>query len=120
MTHWGKLVGTVAGLATGRPWWALLGLILGHQFDRGFADKFTRYGPEVSADRLNQLPPEFLEALFHAMGHIAKADGRVTDNEIRAARGLMHRLGLGPAEVRKSLLLLVVAGGGLEPPTFGL
>ena len=103
MTHWGKLVGTVAGLATGRPWWALLGLILGHQFDRGFADKFTRYGPEVSADRLNQLPPEFLEALFHAMGHIAKADGRVTDNEIRAARGLMHRLGLGPAEVRKAI-----------------
>lgn len=103
MTYWGKVAGTVAGLATGRPWIALLGLILGHQFDRGFADKFSRFGPKVADGRLEQLSPQFVEVLFQAMGHIAKADGRVSEDEIRAARALMHRLGLGPLEIRKAI-----------------
>ena len=72
-------------------------------FDRGFADKFTKFGPQVSSGRLERLSPQFIEVLFHAMGHIAKADGRVTEDEIRAARGLMHRLGLGPMEARKAM-----------------
>jgi DnaJ like chaperone protein len=103
MAYWGKVAGTVLGLATGRPWIALLGLILGHQFDRGFADKFTRLGPEVSDGRLGQLSPQFVEVLFQTMGHVAKADGRVSEDEIRAARALMHRLGLGPLEIRKAV-----------------
>jgi len=103
MTYWGKLVGAAAGLATGRLWLALIGLVLGHQFDRGFADRFTRFGPEIDDGRLGRLPTEFLETLFHAIGHIAKADGQVTEDEIRATRSLMHRLGLGPAEIRKAI-----------------
>jgi DnaJ like chaperone protein len=103
MPYWGKLIGTLGGLATGRPWIALIGLVLGHQFDRGFADRFSRFGPDVSAARLEQLPPQFLEALFHTMGHIAKVDGRVTEDEIRAARALMHRLGLGPTGIRDAI-----------------
>ncbi len=103
MTYWGKVIGTLGGLATGRPWMAIIGLILGHQFDRGFADRFTRFGPDVSAARLQQLPHAYLKALFETMGHLAKADGRVTEQEIRAARALMHRLGLGPSEIRKAI-----------------
>jgi DnaJ like chaperone protein len=37
------------------------------------------------------------------MGYLAKADGRVTEDEIRAARALMHRLGLGPAKIRQAI-----------------
>ena len=81
----------------------LIGLVLGHQFDRGFADRFSRFGPDVSAARLEHLPPQFLDALFHTMGHLSKADGRVTEDEIRAARTLMHRLGLGPSEIRNAI-----------------
>ena len=44
MTYWGKVVGAVAGLATGRVWMGLVGLILGHQFDRGFAQRFASHG----------------------------------------------------------------------------
>ena len=103
MAYWGKVVGVLAGLATGRPWMALIGLVLGHQFDRGFADKFTKFGPDVSDGRLEQLSPRYVEVLFQAMGHLAKADGRVTEDEIRAARALMNRLGLTPAQVRKAI-----------------
>jgi DnaJ like chaperone protein len=37
------------------------------------------------------------------MGHLAKADGRVTEDEIRAARSIMHRLDLGAAETRQAM-----------------
>lgn len=103
MPFWGKVIGTVAGLATGRIWLAVLGLMLGHQFDRGFADRFTKFGPEVSASRLGQLPEQFIRSLFQTMGHLAKADGRVKEDEIRAARRLMHRLGLGPKQIRQAI-----------------
>lgn len=103
MNHWGKVVGTLAGLATGKPWLALLGLILGHQFDRGFADRFTRFGAEISSGRLEALPDKFLRPLFETMGHLAKADGRVSEDEIRAARVLMNRLSLGPVKVRQAI-----------------
>lgn len=103
MAYWGKLAGALAGLATGRLWLAIIGAILGHQFDRGFADKFTRFGPGVSGERLERLSKAYLEGLFHSIGHLAKADGRVTENEIRATRALMHRLGLGPVEARQAM-----------------
>ena len=95
MPYWGKVVGAIAGLATGRPWIAVIGLVLGHQFDRGFADKFRKFGPNTSNSQLPQLPDQFVKILFQTVGHIAKADGRVSEEEIRASRGLMHRLGLG-------------------------
>lgn len=103
MTYWGKVVGALAGFATGRPLLALLGLVLGHQFDRGFADKFTKFGPDVSNRRLERVSPVFVRILFETMGHMAKSDGRVSEDEIRAARALMHRLGLGPVEIRKAI-----------------
>jgi DnaJ like chaperone protein len=103
MPYWGKVIGTLGGLVTGRPWMAIIGLLLGHQFDRGFADRFTRFGPDVSTARLEHLPQAYLRTLFETMGHLAKADGRVTEQEIRAVRTLMHRLGLGPLEIRKAI-----------------
>ncbi|MBT8097300.1 MAG: co-chaperone DjlA [Woeseia sp.] len=102
MTHWGKVVGVIAGLASGRPVFALLGLLLGHQFDRGFADKFAR----LSSDdvRIDRLPTGFIRPLFEVMGHLAKVDGRVSEDEIRSARSLMHRLGLRPEQVRQAIV----------------
>jgi DnaJ like chaperone protein len=103
MQYWGKVVGAFAGLATGRPWMALIGVVLGHQFDRGFADRFTKFGPNVSSGRLEKLSAPYVKALFQTMGHLAKADGRVSEDEIRAVRTLMNRLGLGPVEVRQAI-----------------
>ena len=91
----------MAGLATGRVWMGLVGLILGHQFDRGFAQRFA--SPEDGAASSYQVPDGYGRALIQTIGHVAKADGRVTEDEIRAARALMHRLGLGPAGIRAAV-----------------
>ncbi|MGH8223038.1 MAG: co-chaperone DjlA [Woeseiaceae bacterium] len=99
MSYIGKMIGALAGLATGRPLLALLGLVLGHQFDRGFAG----HASSVDRDGVERLSDEFRQGLFQTMGHLAKADGRVSEDEIRAARLVMHRLNLSPAEVRAAI-----------------
>ena len=99
--YWGKIIGTVAGLATLKPWFAVLGLFLGHQFDRGFADRYRSF--EKQGADIGRVSDDFVRALFQTMGHLAKIDGRVTQEEIRAARMIMHRLGLSPAHVRRAI-----------------
>lgn len=104
--YWGKIIGALAGLAVpgtvlSKIVLAVIGFMLGDQFDRGFArrfDAFTRAG-----DNIGRLNDDFVKALFMTMGHLAKVDGRVTEDEIRAARSVMHRLGLGPAQVRHAI-----------------
>lgn len=99
--YWGKIIGTLAGLATTKPLLGLVGLVLGHQFDRGFAARYRQFRNQDAAG--HQLGDVYLSALFRSMGHLAKIDGRVTEDEIRAARSVMHRLGLGPAKVQNAI-----------------
>ncbi|WP_405223618.1 co-chaperone DjlA [Lentisalinibacter sediminis] len=97
MNWWGKLAGGLLGLATGRPLFAVLGVLLGHQFDRGYAKwRESRAGP-------TRLPAEFLRITFETMGHLAKADGRVSEAEIGAARRIMHELGLSADDTRSAI-----------------
>ena len=99
--YWGKIIGALAGLATRNVWAALAGLILGHQFDRGFQDRFRLF--EKQGADISRVSEEFVRALFQAMGHLAKVDGRVSEHEIRSARMIMHRLSLNPAQVRRAI-----------------
>ena len=99
--YWGKIIGTLAGLAVKNPWAALAGFILGHQFDRGFADRFRIF--EKQGASIPRVSEDFVRALFQAMGHLAKVDGRVSEDEIRSARMVMHRLSLNPAQVRRAI-----------------
>ncbi len=99
--YWGKIIGTLAGLATRNPWFALIGFVLGHQFDRGFADRFRLF--EKQGTSIPRVSEDFVRGLFQAMGHLAKADGCVSEDEIRSARMVMHRLSLNPAQVRRAI-----------------
>jgi DnaJ like chaperone protein len=99
--YWGKIIGTLIGLATLKPMLVLVGLFIGHQFDRGFAMRYRVF--ESQGRNIPRLPDEFIRALFLTMGHLAKVDGRVSEDEIRAARMVMHRLGLNPAAVRRAI-----------------
>src|SRR5690606_27510580 len=47
----------------------------------------------------------FFETTFAVMGHVAKADGRVSENEIRMARAIMDRLRLTPERVSAAINL---------------
>jgi len=99
--YWGKIIGTLAGLATLKPLFALLGLFIGHQFDRGFAERYRKF--QRAGAGVGRLSDDYVRALFQTMGHLSKVDGRVSEDEIRAARAIMHRIGLGPAKVRHAI-----------------
>lgn len=90
MTPWGKLAGGVAGLFSGRWYGVLAGVVLGHQFDRGFGES---RGTSPAA-----LKGATLALLFRALGCISRVDGPITESEIAAARKLMAALGLTPEQ----------------------
>lgn len=89
----GKLIGGLLGSFMG-PWGIAMGAALGHQYD-------------VNASRRGLRPPgeQFFRSTFLVMGHVAKADGRVTEREITAARSVMQSLRLTPAQVQMAIAL---------------
>jgi DnaJ like chaperone protein len=76
-------------------------LLVGWQFYRGFRNTSRAFDSE--GEKPMRVSDEFVRALFGCMGHLAKSDGRVSEDEIRAARLVMHRLGLSPAQVRRAI-----------------
>ncbi|MEL7297269.1 MAG: co-chaperone DjlA [Pseudomonadota bacterium] len=88
----GKVIGGLAGLVTGKWPVVLFGLLLGHQFDRGYAKYASARRPHV-----------FVAVVFRLMGHLAKADGRVSEDEIRLARTAMHALDLDGDKTRQAM-----------------
>lgn len=92
----GKLVGVIVGSLAG-PLGAAVGLFLGDQFDRGMDGR--------SGGRIDGVGQVFFATTFGVMGHVAKADGRVSEAEIQAARSVMSRMRLGPAEVQEAIRL---------------
>ncbi len=91
MAWWGKALGGAFGFMIGGPLGALMGIAFGHSFDRGLGLLDETGGDGVDQERIQAA---FFTATFSVMGHIAKADGRVTPDEIRLAQEVMDRLGL--------------------------
>lgn len=81
---------------------AVLGFVVGYFFDKGYSQDFNQMGgfSRFFTDPDNaQSQAIFFHTLFGSMGHIAKADGQVTQAEIRIASDLMDQMGL-QGEVR--------------------
>ena len=100
MAWWGKALGGAFGFMIGGPLGALMGIAFGHNFDRGLNSIDERGWQDKPGDN-ERTQAAFFTATFSVMGYIAKADGRVTADEIRLAEGVMDRLGLN-AEMRES------------------
>lgn len=102
MTWVGKIGGAIAGfiVSGGSLIGAVLGGFLGHQFDRGLN---TGSGPFAGGASSAERQQVFFETTFLVMGHLAKADGRVSEEEIQAARTVMHRMQLRPEDVRQAI-----------------
>jgi len=99
MNWGGKIIGATLGLLALGPIGAALGAFIGHQFDTGqISGAMFTGGPDPRL--VNEL---FFPTAFRVMGHIAKADGRVTEQEIASARAVMHAMHLQPAQVQAAI-----------------
>ncbi|MEM9533442.1 MAG: co-chaperone DjlA [Pseudomonadota bacterium] len=96
---WGKLVGGGLGLVFGGPVGAFVGAAVGHAVDLNLENITLSIGNPSSAQAA------FFEAVFLIMGHTAKADGRVSENEIRVAEQVMTRLQLNASQRQLAISL---------------
>jgi DnaJ like chaperone protein len=94
MQWYGKAIGAAVGLLFG-PIGGILGAVLGHQIDQVLDTQ--RGGASAATQAL------FFEVAFEVMGHLAKVDGRVTEEEIQVARRIMHAMRLTPEQVRLAI-----------------
>ncbi|NNL56390.1 MAG: co-chaperone DjlA [Pseudomonadales bacterium] len=83
------IIGAVAGYLIGGLWWALAGYFIGRLFGRGLAQSVRRSFATQPEDA-----ERFFYTVFSLLGALAKADGRVSENEIAHAEALMARLGI--------------------------
>lgn len=92
MGWWGKLLGGTFGFFIGGPLGALLGAALGHNLDRNVERPQSLRG--AFRNRQERVQMAFFTATFSVMGHVCKADGRVTRDEIDLARAVMQEMEL--------------------------
>jgi DnaJ like chaperone protein len=107
MSWWGKLIGGAFGYMLGGPLGALLGAALGNKFDQGF--KGVMLDESLGSGDTERVQTAFFTATFSIMGHLAKADGRVSEDEIALARHIMAQMSLDAAQ-RKIAIKLFAEG----------
>ena len=98
MIIWGRIIGTILGLKVFGFFGAIIGFVLGSWFDQGLKGAMNRPPPNAP-----EIQSAFFNATFSVMGHLAKADGRVSVDEIRAAQNIMARLELNEAQKKEAI-----------------
>ncbi len=102
---WGRILGTLFGFMFGKIVGALLGFYVGYLIDRGLKKDFDNvggfngfFGKRSRVDR----QAVFFHATFSVMGHIAKSNGRITDDHIRVAELLMNEMQLNGQQKKEA------------------
>jgi DnaJ like chaperone protein len=108
LSWWGKLVGGAFGYMLGGPLGAVLGAALGHRFDKGMQSLPDNRDGWDPGDQ-ERVQTAFFTATFSVMGHLAKADGRVSPDEIRLAEAVMSQMSLS-TEMRQTAIRLFNEG----------
>ena len=97
----GKLLGAIFGLlAAGIPG-LVIGLLVGHAFDRGLG-KTLLMGSPANVQRIRE---SFFETTFLLCGHLAKADGRISRSEIDHTEDLIAQMRLDGGQRQRAIEL---------------
>jgi len=97
----GKIFGAIFGYMLFNLPGLLIGLYIGHRFDRaknsvygGFSGFNNLGGGFSRREDPRLLQQKFFHATFATMGHMAKATGQVTQQDLRVAMAVMQRMQL--------------------------
>jgi len=92
MRIFGKIFGAFFGFMVAGVFGAIFGLFIGHMFDKGFSARILE--EHASFNSQEQTQKIFFKALFLVLGHLAKADGHVSKDEIELAQAIMRDMSL--------------------------
>ena len=93
MRVWGKILGGLFGFMLSKNiFGVLLGIWIGHSFDKGRGLNFTRSSGNSFTEEDKQ--QSFFYTTFSVMGYVAKANGAVSSQEIAFATAYMDKLSL--------------------------
>jgi DnaJ like chaperone protein len=95
----GKAIGASVGVLAGGPVGALVGLFLGHLVDAAQSPESADGAAGAGVPPAGHVQEALFRATFQVMGHIAKADGRVTEAKIQAARAAMSQMRLTERQI---------------------
>lgn len=101
---WGKLIGAFVGYLLGGSTGALFGILIGNLFDRGLFDHYSRPHWHYHSEKRQAVQKIFFHATFAVMGHIAKSDGHVSEQELHTARILMDEMRLNQDQKKMAKL----------------
>lgn len=105
----GKIVCGLFGLLAGGLVGLILGVAVGHFFDKALGGVMGKAG----ADNIARVQSVFFETTCLLAGHIAKADGRISEQEVAHTEQLFVQLGLDQ-ERRAEAIALFQRGAGAE------
>ncbi len=115
MSWLGKVVGGAFGFLLGGPLGAILGASVGHQFDTGIDG--LDVDESLDPGEQHRVQMAFFTAAFSVMGHLAKADGRVSEAEISLAKRIMDEMRLS-GEMRNTAINLFQQGKHPDFPLY--
>ena len=113
MSWFSTAVGGAFGFLLGGPLGAIVGASVGHQFGKGLTG--IESGEALSTGDQQRVQTAFFSATFSVMGHIAKADGHVSPEEISLANRVMKEMAL-TSDMRATAINLFQQGKQADFP----
>ena len=101
MMIFGKLIGGLIGFLTLGVFGLIVGVFVGHMFDRGLAGSFRFASPENIA----RIQRSFFETTFLLLGYLAKSDGRISEQEVAHTEQVITSMGLSGAQRSEAIAL---------------
>ncbi len=95
----GKIIAGGIGLLAGGFVGLVVGVVIGHFFDRGLAS----VAKAVSPENIGRIQRRFAQTAYTLMGYIAKADGRVSEAEIAHAEAIFTQFRLTPEQRQQAI-----------------
>lgn len=97
----GKIIAGIIGLAVAGPPGLIVGVIVGHYFDRALLNLIR----PAAGRQHREVEEEFFRTVFLLLGCLAKSDGRISEREIAHTEQLMSHMGLGSDHRRQAIAL---------------
>ena len=96
---YGKVIGGIIGLLVAGLFGLVLGIFVGHLFDKGLL-KTLRYASPANIARIKN---SFFETTFLLSGYLAKADGRISQQEVDHTEMVIAQMGLNAEQRQRAI-----------------